>query len=164
MTDTRVRSRKFRVTVDGETFEVEVEELAGPGARNAGGPGVPPPPSRLPAAPPRLPPAPTTPGRAPGVTPRAPGRTPGPAPAAPSARAEAQPPAVGTVVAAPLPGTVVSVLVSPGQEVKAGAVLLVLEAMKMQNEIVAPSAGKVAEVAVTKGDVVGVGDRLAVIG
>jgi biotin carboxyl carrier protein len=66
-------------------------------------------------------------------------------------------------VEAPLPGTVVAVRVAPGQEVKAGEVLVILEAMKMQNEIVSPRGGKVAAVTVKKGDTVALGDLLAVV-
>ncbi len=56
-----------------------------------------------------------------------------------------------------------AVRVAPGQEVKAGEVLVILEAMKMQNEIVSPRGGKVAAVTVKKGDTVALGDLLAVV-
>ena len=141
-------TRKFRVTVDGETLEVEVEELASPDRPLAGQPtlgqaggavsaawGPPPPPGSLPPSggPPR-----------PGL----------PAPAGRPAAGN------GEKVTSPLPGTVVSIAVAPGQTVKTGSVLLVIEAMKMQNEIASPRDGKVLEVAVSQGATVGAGDLL----
>ncbi len=67
------------------------------------------------------------------------------------------------VVTAPMPGLVVNVLVAEGDEVKAGQGLLVLEAMKMQNEIPAPGAGTVVSLPVEEGGKVMTGDTLAVI-
>lgn len=69
----------------------------------------------------------------------------------------------GTVVAL-MPGTVLEVRVREGDEVNAGAVLLIVEAMKMQNEIKVPRAGKVKRVAVVPGQTVGRGDALVVVG
>ena len=66
-------------------------------------------------------------------------------------------------VEAPMQGTIVKVLVEVGQEVEAGAGILVLEAMKMENQINAEKAGTVAEIKVAAGDTVGGGDILAVI-
>jgi biotin carboxyl carrier protein len=66
-------------------------------------------------------------------------------------------------VVAPIPGLVVSVEVAPGQEVPAGAVLLILEAMKMHSEIRAPAAGRVAAVRVRAGQEVAGGAVLAVL-
>ena len=63
----------------------------------------------------------------------------------------------------PLPGRVVAVKVQPGQQVKAGQCLVVLEAMKMQNEIPAPADGAVAEVRVKEGQVVEPKDVLVVL-
>jgi biotin carboxyl carrier protein len=63
-----------------------------------------------------------------------------------------------------MPGTVLDVLVSPGEQVEAGQVLVILEAMKMENEIMAPMAGKVIQVNTTKGAAVNSGDPLLVIG
>ena len=85
-----------------------------------------------------------------------------PAPAAPaSAPAPAAAPAgQGTPVNAPLPGTVLSVKVSAGQAVKAGDTLVVIEAMKMENEIAAPADGTVSSVAVTNGQSVESGTPL----
>ena len=66
----------------------------------------------------------------------------------------------GVEVKAPMPGTIISVLVKPGESIKAGQVLCVLEAMKMENEIVAPEDGTVQEVRVSKGAVVEAGASL----
>ena len=79
------------------------------------------------------------------------------APAAPAA-------AAGSVtVNAPMPGTILDIKVTVGQQVKEGDVLLILEAMKMENEVVSPKAGTVAQVVVTKGAVVETGSALVVI-
>ena len=83
------------------------------------------------------------------------------APAAPAAPAAA--PGTGEVVAAPMPGTILKVNVQPGQAVKSGEVLVVLEAMKMENEIMAPKAGTVAQVLVTKGSSVDTGAAMVVL-
>ena len=98
------------------------------------------------------------------------------APAAPAAAAPASPAAApaaaaapvvtgaGEKVNAPMPGTILKVNVSQGQAVKEGDVLCVLEAMKMENEIMAPKAGTVTQVVVAKGSSVNTGDALVVIG
>ena len=82
-----------------------------------------------------------------------------PAPAAPKAAA----PAGGQTVNAPMPGTILSVNVKPGQAVKKGDILVMLEAMKMENEIMAPVDGTVSAVNVTKGQSVQSGDALVTI-
>ena len=82
---------------------------------------------------------------------------PAPAAAAPAAVA------AGEVVKSPMPGNILKIQVSPGQQVKEGDVLIILEAMKMENEIVAPKTGSVAQIIVTKGQVVETGAPLAVI-
>ena len=86
-----------------------------------------------------------------------------PRPAAPvvSPSRPAAPPApsAGTMTA-PLQGTILDIPVSPGQAVKAGEILLIIEAMKMENEIVAPSDGTVDSISVKKGDIVRAGDLL----
>lgn len=78
-------------------------------------------------------------------------------------KAAAAPVAGGEPVKAPMPGNILDVKVKVGDTVKAGTVLCVLEAMKMENEIPAPKDGKVAQVVVTKGATVGAGDTLVVL-
>ena len=90
-----------------------------------------------------------------------------PVAAAPAAPAAAAAPAVtgaGEAVNAPMPGTILKVSVAQGQAVKAGDVLVLLEAMKMENEIKAPKAGTVTQVVTSKGASVNTGDPLVVIG
>ncbi len=93
-----------------------------------------------------------------------------PAPAAaPAAAPKAAPapaavPAGGKKVNAPMPGTVVDVKVNVGDTVKKGQILVILEAMKMENEIMAPEDGKVVSVVTTKGAAVNTGDALVVLG
>lgn len=93
----------------------------------------------------------------------APAAAPVAAPAAAPAAPAAAPVAGGTNVASPMPGTILSVSVSAGQSVKAGDVLMVLEAMKMENDIVAPCDATVKQVLVAKGSVVNTDDILAVL-
>lgn len=81
-----------------------------------------------------------------------------PAPAAPAA------PAGGEKITAPMPGTILAVNVTSGSAVKKGDVLMILEAMKMENEIMAPCDGAVTSVAVTKGASVESGTLLCTIG
>ena len=83
------------------------------------------------------------------------------APAAPSA--PAAPTASGTQVKAPMPGSILAVKASVGQALKAGDVIVVLEAMKMENDIVASCDGTVKEILVTKGATVNTDDVLAII-
>ena len=71
--------------------------------------------------------------------------------------------ASGEVVKSPMPGNILKINVAPGQKVEEGDVLIVLEAMKMENEIVAAKSGTVAQVAVSKGAVVETGAPLVVI-
>ena len=84
---------------------------------------------------------------------------PAPAPAA----APAAVPAGGEKIAAPMPGTILAVNVAVGDTVEKGTVLMVLEAMKMENEIMAPCSGKVTFVGVTKGQSVNTGAPLCTI-
>ena len=95
-----------------------------------------------------------------GVTDAAPA-VPAAAPSAPAAPASA---ADGTKVLSPMPGNILAVNVSVGAAVKAGDVLLVLEAMKMENDIVAPCDGTVKQILVQKGSTVATDDLLAVVG
>ena len=143
---------KYEVTLNGKTYEIEVEEgKAIVLDERAAAPVAPAAPAPAPAAP---------------VAPAAPA----PAPAAPVASAESAPaPAAsapagsGTPVNAPLPGTILSVNVSNGQTVKAGQVLVVIEAMKMENEIRAVTDGVVKEVFIEDNMKVGLNDRIMVI-
>lgn len=79
---------------------------------------------------------------------------------APAAAPAASVPAGAKTVTAPMPGTILDIKVSAGASVKSGDVLCILEAMKMENEIVAPADGTVAAVNVTKGASVNTGDVL----
>lgn len=118
---------KYQVKVDGKVFEVEVEKVGGGYASLT--------PASLTAAP-AAPAAPAPQAAAPAPAPAAPAA---PAPAAPAAA-----PAGGAGdVVAPMPGTVLKVNVNNGDTVASGDVILILEAMKMENEIVAPCAGTV---------------------
>ena len=100
----------------------------------------------------------------------APATAPAAAPAAPVAAAAAAStaaPAVtgsGECVSAPMPGNIIKVNVSVGQAVKEGDVLCVLEAMKMENDIMAPKSGTVTQVLTSKGSNVDTGAPLVVIG
>lgn len=130
--------RKFNVNVNGTLYEVEVEEIqAGAAAAPARKP--------IPAAAPKA------------AAPKA--AAPKAAPARPAAA-----PAGAETVKAPMPGNILEVRVSDGQAVQAGDVLFILEAMKMENEIMAPAAGTVSGVAVQKGSAVATGAVLCHIG
>lgn len=94
--------------------------------------------------------------QAPVVAPQAPvASTPAPAPA--SAPVEG-------ALSAPMPGTIIDIKVTEGQSVKAGDVILILEAMKMENEIVAPSDAKIVKIHTNKGAAVSTGDALVTLG
>ena len=112
--------KKYRVTVNGTVYEIELEELIG--------------------------------------------TAPAPAAAAPAAPAPAAAaPEGGEQVTAPMPGTILSINVAAGDTVKRGQVLMILEAMKMENEIMCPCDGKVASVNTSKGAAVESGTLLCVI-
>ena len=110
--------KKYRVTVNGTAYEIELEELTG--------------------------------------------AAPAPAAAAP-APAPAAAPAGGEQVTSPMPGTILDVKVAQGAAVKKGDVLMILEAMKMENEIMCPCDGKVASIHTSKGAAVESGSLLCVI-
>lgn len=132
---------KYKVTLNGRTYEVEVEagkamlldeyEAIAPAAPAAA------------AAP--------APAAAPAAAPEA-------APAAPVVTGAGEP------VTAPMPGNILKVNVTAGQAVKSGTVLCILEAMKMENEIMAPKDGTVTQVLVSKGSTVDTGAPLVVLG
>ena len=130
---------KYKITLNGRTYEVEVE--AGKAMLLDEYEAI----------------APAAPAAAPVAA----------APAAPAAAAAPAAPAVtgaGEPVTAPMPGTILKVNVQNGQAVKEGQVLCVLEAMKMENEILASKNGTVTQVLVQKGSSVNTGDALVVIG
>ncbi len=123
--------KNYRITVNGTSYDVSVEELAG---------GVAPVAAPVAAAP---------------VA--APAPAPAPAPAAKSAGA-------GSIkVASPMPGKILDVKANVGDAVKKGQVILILEAMKMENEVVAPEDGTVASIDVASGATVEAGDTLATL-
>lgn len=124
--------KNYTITVNGTPYNVTVEEGAGA------------PVAAAPVAAPAAAPAPA-PAAAPVAAPAA-----APAPAA-------QGTAGSVKVEAPMPGTILDVKVSVGDSVSSGSVLCILEAMKMENEIVAPQDGTVASVNVSKGDSVEAG-------
>ena len=123
---------KYRITVEGKTYEMDVELIGSNGA---------------PVQPVKVQSAPAA-----------------PAPVAAAPKAASKPAAVssGSVVA-PMPGTVIKILKNEGDAVKAGDVVLILEAMKMENEITAPCDGTVTAVCVNQGDSVDAGKVLVTI-
>jgi len=137
-------SRQYRITVDGTTYQVEVEEL-GSGAAPAPAPVSAAAPAPAPVSAPAAAPAPVS----------APTAAPAAAPAAGGA---------GSPVTAPMPGKILRVVVSVGAPVKNGDMVLVLEAMKMENEIFAPADGVVKEIRARDGDTVNTGDVMMIIG
>ncbi|MCF0153338.1 MAG: biotin/lipoyl-binding protein [Megasphaera sp.] len=132
--------KKFKVTVNGKAYEVEVEEMGG------------------------------APVAAPAPAPAAPAPAPAPASAPAAAQAATPAPAVGgpipegaITVKAPMPGKISALKAEAGKAVKRGDIILVLEAMKMQNDITATADGTLHEIRVNPGDNVKTGDVLAVI-
>ena len=121
--------KKYTITVNGNVYEVTVEEgfTGAASAPKAAAPA----PKAAPAAAPKAAPAPAAAG--------------------------------SVAVTAPMPGKILGVKASAGQAVKRGQVLLILEAMKMENEIVAPQAGTVASINVAVGDSVEPGATLATL-
>ncbi len=128
--------KKYRITVNGNTYEVEVEELQNEAERPAYTPDP------QPAAPQAAPAAPR------------------PAASSPQPKPATRPAAAPGAVTSPMPGTILDVKVKEGDEVKKGQVLMILEAMKMENEIITPSDGKIKMVYVQKGASVNTGDPL----
>lgn len=131
---------KYTATLNGKQYEVELERIDAyePMPRYGEAPAVAPAPVAAPAAP-----------------------APAPAPAAP---APAAAPAAGaTTVEAPMPGKILNIKVSAGQAVKFGETVIVMEAMKMETEIVAPADGTVAQILVKAGDAVDTGAALVTL-
>ncbi|WP_346916200.1 biotin/lipoyl-containing protein [Clostridium sp.] len=137
--------KKYNVTVNGNLYQVEVEEVKGEFA--------------TPVAP-TVQVAPAQPVQ---VTPAQPVQSVAPVAAPTSAAAPVASTAEGAKAEAPMPGTIVKVVATKGATVKQGDVLFVLEAMKMENEIMSPTDGTVVEINVTQGAAVNTGDILAVI-
>ncbi len=123
--------KKYLITVKGISYEVDVEEIKGTTDNKR--------------------------AEAPEVKPVAPASEAKPAaPPKPSAAV----PGGKSNVASPMPGTILKVNVKPGDSVKKGDVIMILEAMKMENEIMAPDDGVVASVTVSEGASVSTGDVL----
>ncbi|MBQ5310805.1 MAG: biotin/lipoyl-binding protein [Oscillospiraceae bacterium] len=93
----------------------------------------------------------------------APVSAPAAAPAAPAAPKAAAPAGAGTPVKAPMPGNILDVKVSVGDTVSVGQVIVILEALKMENDIVANASGKITSLTVKKGDTVNSDDVIATI-
>lgn len=129
--------KKFNVKVNGNSYEVEVEEIKD---------GVQPVASAV---------------QRPAASAPAAKAAPAPAPAPKAAPAAVS--GAGTV-SSPMPGTILDIMVKEGDIVKAGQVCVILEAMKMENELPAPCDGTVKSVNVTKGASVNTADVLVVIG
>ena len=130
---------KYKVTLNGRTYEVEVEHDT----------------AMIVDEYEAYAPAPAAPVAAPVAA--------APAAAAPAAAAAPVVTGNGETVEAPMPGTIVNVLVSAGQKVNAGDVLVIIEAMKMENEIPATCDGTIASINVNKGDSVNTGTLIATI-
>ena len=122
--------KNLRITVNGTPYDVQVEELDAAAAASA-------PRAAAPAAAPKAAPAP-----------------------APAAAPKSAPAAGAETVSAPMPGTILSVNVKAGDKVKAGDVMFILEAMKMENDIMAPHDATIAAVHVGKGEAVESGTAL----
>lgn len=139
--------KKFKITVNGKAYEVEVEEMGGTPVAA---------PAPQASAPAPAPAAPATAPAAPAPAPAAPASTPAPAVGGPI-------PDGAITVKAPMPGKISALKAEAGKAVKRGDIILVLEAMKMQNDITATADGTLHEIRVNPGDNVKTGDVLAVI-
>lgn len=129
--------KTYLINVNGISYEVEVEEVGGSAPHAAAMPQVQ-----------------TTPAPQPQATPKA------VVPPTPAAKPVAAPSGNGEVIKAPIPGTILDVKVQVGSVVKAGDLYLILEAMKMENEILAAKSGTVKAIFVSKGQSVNSGDAL----
>lgn len=135
--------RKYIVKVNGSVYEVEVEELTAGEA------------AQIPAAPAQQTAAPAQP-----AAPAQQAEDKKPAEQAPAQQTAAPAAAGAKTITAPMPGSIISVSVKPGDTFRSGQVLLILEAMKMENEIMAPRDGRVVSVNVSGGSSVNSGDVL----
>lgn len=142
--------KKFLIHVNGKAYEVEVEELTEETVAAVSAPREAPGPSTRVAAPAVPPEAPK---------PSEPVAAPASPPAQPAAAAKGD-----EVIVAPMPGKILAIKVKKGQAVKEGDLILVMEAMKMENDIFCSRAGIVKEIPVTEMVSVNTGDILAVIG
>lgn len=129
--------KNYRITVNGNTYDVQVEEVSGGAAPAASVQNTAPAPAAALAQ----------------------AASPAPAPAAAPAAAAGS----GQSVTSPMPGSILDIKVGVGDKVSANQVVIVLEAMKMENEIVTPVAGTVTSVTVTKGQQVASGDVLVTV-
>lgn len=134
--------KKYRITINGKSYEVEVEEVGG--ERESGVSVA----QHAPAPKMEAPEAPKAKAEP------APAPAPAPKKAAPAGK---------ITINAPMPGTILSIKAKAGSEVKKGDVIMILEAMKMENEILAPQDGKILSVEVTEGSSVNTGDIIAVM-
>ena len=147
--------KKYKVTLNGRTYEVEVEagkamlvdeyEAYAPAPAASAPASAPAPAASAPASAPAAAAAPAAPA----------------ASTAPAAAPAVQ--AAGETITAPMPGNILRIEVTNGAAVKAGQILIVLEAMKMENEILAPRDGTVAQIIVQKGSTVETGSPLIVL-
>lgn len=128
--------KKYNITVNGKTYEVDVEEV-GVGSSQSSRPQA----VQTQAQP----------------TAKA-------APVSPAKLDSAKAPSGGSMVNAPMPGTIFEVRANVGEQVKKGDILLILEAMKMENEIMAPHDGVVSHIHISKGSSVSSGDPLVTLG
>ena len=145
---------KYIATINGKRYEVEVERVEGYKSLDRNGVAAPKAPALASTAPVQRPAA-----QAPAAAP-----APAVAPAPVAAPAPAAAPAAGaTTVEAPMPGKVLDVKVTAGQAVKYGDVVAIMEAMKMETEIVAPADGTVSQILVKAGDPVDTGAAMVVL-
>lgn len=138
---------KYVATINGKRYEVEVEKVDAYKSLDRNGVAAPKAPVLAASAPRAAAPAPAPAAPAPATAP-----APAPAPAA-----------GGTTVEAPMPGKVLSVKAAVGQAVKFGEPLVIMEAMKMETEIVAPADGTVSQVLVNTGDSVDTGAAMVIL-
>ena len=126
--------KRFLIKINGKTYDAEVEVVGTSASAPAAAP-------------------------APAVAPRA-------AAPAPAAAPRAAAPAAGgpANVTSPLPGTVLRLCKNSGDSVAAGEVVMIVESMKMENEVVAPEAGRIASIAVAAGSAINTGDLLFTLG